>query len=393
MGRLAVPIAAAAPILFVAAAARADELVIAAEDGTPWASLVEQVQADPTSEGRVYQLEVEAGGAPAACADYSLELDAVSARAFRLEGCDPATNRTALRVVDRAALFEEGDVVPRPRRATVRATLIVRGLAVGGGATTPARADVACSVALAPMLFDELHGVKVPLTPDRFDVKVLDGAVAVDVDGDGWEARGEGHAALAFRYQATDRATGEVVLTSTATLECADTPETPIATATSTAVPTEIFGMRWDLMIFTDAVWLTRTTRGLSSDDGTPLSQRSLDYYGTAFGYRFSVSWVTFLMQYAFAWGDEGMASAWNLGLGVTRKLGALTVTAAPSLRLVMMSVDGITGPDVEIDPALTVSAQLPLGGRWRLMAETAAPLRNSTEWLTIVGLDWSIGM
>jgi len=127
--------------------------------------------------------------------------------------------------------------------------------------------------------------------------------------------------------------------------------------------------------------------------DGTPLSQRSLDYYGTAFGYSFSVSWMTFLMQYAFAWGDEGMASAWNLGIGVTRKLGALTLTAAPSLRIVMMSVDGITGPDVEIDPALTLSAQLPLGGRWRLIAETAAPLRDSTEWLTIVGLNWSIGM
>jgi hypothetical protein len=396
VGRLAVRIAAAAPIVFFAAAARADELVIATEDGTPWATLVEQIQVDPTSEGRVYHLEVEAGGEPARCDDYTLALDPVGAQAFRLEGCDPATNRTALRVVDRAALFEPGDVVPRPRTATIRATMMVRGEAAGGGATTPARADVACSVALAPMLYDELHGVKVPLSPDRFDVTILDGAVAVAVEGDAWEARGEGHAALAFRYQAVDKATGEVVLTSTATLECADTPETPLASATTSvaSVPMQDFGIRWNIMAFTDFAWLTRSTRGITTDTGMPLAPASLDFYGTSLGYNFSVHWFTFLMRYTLAWGSGGMASAWNLGVGWTRRIGALSVYTGPTMRIAMMSVDGVIGPDVEIDPALTVGARLKLGdSRWELVAETSAPMRDSTEWLTVIGFDWGIGM
>jgi hypothetical protein len=399
VGRLAVRIAAAAPVIFFAAAAHAGELVISAEDGTPWSSLVTQIQADPSSQGRVYHLEVDAGMEPARCGDYTLELDAVSAQAFRLEGCDPATNRTALRVVDRAALFEQGDVVPRPRVATVRATMIVRSEAVGGGGTPAVRADVACTVALAPMLYDELHGVKIPLTPDRFDVQVLDGAVSVDVEGDAWEARGEGHAALAFRYQATDRATGEVVLTSTATLECADTPETPLASATPTVTSVGAayepnLGMRWTLTGFTNVAWLTRSTRGITTDAGMPLPSASLDYYGTSLGYDFSFSWFSFLLRYTIGFGSGGMASVWDIGIGVTHKIGALTIIAAPTLRCAMMSVDGVIGPDVELDPALTVGLRWKLGGsRWEFMAETAAPIRDSTEWLTVIGFDWALGI
>jgi hypothetical protein len=258
--------------------------------------------------------------------------------------------------------------------------------------------SVARTVALAPMLYDELHGVKVPLTPDRFDVTVLDGAVSVDVEGGAWEARGEGHAALSFRYQATDRATGEVVLTSTATLECADTPETPLASQSPTTSVTSMempsFGMKWTLMGFTDAAWLTRSTKGITTETGMPLAPASLDYYGTSLGYDFSWSWFSFLMRYTLAWGSGGMASVWDIGVGATHKMGKLTVYAAPTLRIAMMSLDGLIGPDVELDPALTVGARLKLGGsRWEFIAETAAPLRESTEWLTVVGFDWAIGM
>jgi hypothetical protein len=90
-----------------------DSIEIVTTDGMPWASLVEQIQDDAHSEGRHYQLVVRDGGVAVPCSDYQLSLDAVAAAAFRVVGCETAISATALRLVNRAALFAEGDALQR----------------------------------------------------------------------------------------------------------------------------------------------------------------------------------------------------------------------------------------------------------------------------------------
>jgi hypothetical protein len=211
-------------VLLLAPRARASSLEILTTDGTPWAQLVERIQDDVASQGKVYALVVRDGGETLPCDEYRLTLDAVAAAAFRLEGCARDTSATSLRVVSRAALFEDGEVVPVARRASVTATVLRRGSADGGGAPAQAGSKIWCTVALQPYLFDRLRGQPVPLMPDRFVLRPIEAHIQATPDGSGWIARGESRYALRFHYGVFDARTESKVLENEASLVCADTP-------------------------------------------------------------------------------------------------------------------------------------------------------------------------
>ncbi len=199
-------------LLFLPRWAWAGGIEIVTTDGTPWASLVEQIQDDAGSEGRLYQLVVRDGGIAVPCPDYQLSLDAIATAAFRVVGCEAATSATALRLVNRAALFAEGDLVPRALRATVTTTISRRASADGGGAPDQGGSKIWCSVALQPYLSDRLRGQTVPLRPDRFVLRPIEAHLQAAPDGAGWIARGESRFALRFHYQVTDIHAGKLVL-------------------------------------------------------------------------------------------------------------------------------------------------------------------------------------
>jgi hypothetical protein len=188
--------------------------------------VLHEVQTEPGSLGKVYALGVRAGGARVGCGDYELSLDGAATRAFAVEGCDVNSAETRLRVVDRSALFDLGDVVPRPRAVTVSAVVRQTTTATGGGAAPTAGSKIWCSVALEPYLWDGLRGVAVALPPDRFELVPLDERVRAAPDGSGWVAHlaggVESQMDIYFRYQVIDRATGKKVLEDVATLTCAD---------------------------------------------------------------------------------------------------------------------------------------------------------------------------
>jgi hypothetical protein len=145
-------------LLLLPSRARAGGIEIVTIDGTLWPSLVEQIQDDAGSEGRRYYLVVRDGGIDVPCSDYQLSLDAVATAAFRVVGCDASTSATMLRLVNRAALFAEGDVVPRALRATLTATISHHASVDGGGAPDQGGSKIWCSVALQPYLSDRLRG-------------------------------------------------------------------------------------------------------------------------------------------------------------------------------------------------------------------------------------------
>ncbi len=229
--RKLVVLLAAVVVLLAARASRAGEIGIRGLDGTPWARLVQQIQDDVGSRGGVFPVVVVDGDTPVHCGEYELQLDAVTAAAFRVEACDPATDATALRLVHREALFEPGEIVPRARTASIDAAITRRGRVEGGGAPPQAGSKLWCTVALQPYLWDGLRGEPTPLMPDRFVLRPLDAHIHAAPDGAGWIARGESRFGLRFRYAVDDIRTGKQVLENEATLACADSPAGQAPTA------------------------------------------------------------------------------------------------------------------------------------------------------------------
>jgi hypothetical protein len=230
--RWATALACAVTIAFTEHLARAQAmgpmlLEIVSGDGRSWDAVMREVQSDPATSGRVYRIAVRSWGIPLRCADYDLSLDPVASLAFANEGCDLASGTTRLRVVDRSALFAPGDVVPRPRTAAVHAVARQSADARGGAEQSQASSKLWCSVALMPTLWDGLHGVVVPLPPDRFELRPLEEHVHAAPDGSGWVVHGESRMTIRFHYEVIDRASGDRVLEDVATLACEDGPVAP----------------------------------------------------------------------------------------------------------------------------------------------------------------------
>jgi hypothetical protein len=383
--------------------AYADEPKVVTLDGAQdWPALVDAIEGDPTTQGREYELRVEVEGQSAECGTYTLVLDDVGARAFRLGACDPANNATSLEVVSRAALFEPGDPVPRARAASIHATIIQRhdSDAKGGGGGPKAGATVWCTVALEPYLWDALAGRPVELTPDRYAVTALDGDIDVVAAGDGWVARGPSSASLSFKYEVSDLRTKVAVVTGEATLACAQQPTGATSQAPplpiERAAPPEVPEHDRSELVLSDAAVLTRPLDGLMLADGRAASSlgghRGV-YYGTALGYSVRDGAAYVAARSALAWGDHAGAYAFSFGVGLATGLGdgePVTLYTAPSVRMTMIDFEGTGATDTTIDLAL-------LGGlRWRwaggsrdVTIEATAPIGGSGVWQLVAGVSF----
>lgn len=201
-------------------------LEIATLDGRSWADSVAAFQVTLASEGSTVRVVVsDRDGRRAACGEYALLPDVVTAAAFTIEACDPATSATALRLVHRDALFGPGEVVPTPLTASLSATELRTGT-VSGGAPSVGGSDVQCSVTVRPYLRDLQHGTPVYLTPDRFGMRVLSAQVFADVTTNAWRLRA--YAATVAEYEVYDLRRPEVaVLHDRATVACEVAPVGP----------------------------------------------------------------------------------------------------------------------------------------------------------------------
>lgn len=214
------------------AGAQAEPTVRTLEHGD-WASTVTALQIDPQAEGRVVHVVVENGNERAPCGRYFLVLDAYGRLAFTAGGCDPLTQATELRLVNRRALFELGDIVSRPRIIQLVA-LEVRQAIVQGRAVSPVSTELRCSVALRPFLLDLLEGTHVRATPDRFEVRAIGNGADVEVSADAWTVRS---GSVRFEYELVDRRTGDVVLRETVALSCSSEPHAATAPRPPARVP------------------------------------------------------------------------------------------------------------------------------------------------------------
>ncbi|HJL19523.1 MAG TPA: hypothetical protein RMH99_27925 [Sandaracinaceae bacterium LLY-WYZ-13_1] len=182
-----------------------------------WGDAVAGLQTDLGSEGRAVRVVVEdARGHRAPCGAYQIMLDSHGSRAFDVEGCDPETMATRLRLVDRAALFDTGDVVARPRPIGIAAVEHRHGSALGG-ARLAAETELRCSVAVRPYLRDMLTGERVLAAPDRFAMRPVGDGVRIEAEGDAWRVRA---GSMRVSYELVDRRTGDVVLRETVRLSC-----------------------------------------------------------------------------------------------------------------------------------------------------------------------------
>lgn len=189
-----------------------------------WPEAVAALEHDASAQGaRLAVRVVDRHGQVAPCGYYALTFDEAGARAFAIGACDPSTNATELVLVSRTDLFSHDGVVPRPRMIRLAATAVRRGDSAGGAAVTGGSA-LDCSVGIRPYLDDLEHGTVVYLHRDRFDVRPSDTSISVEAWSDGWSLRGHSLASLTIQYDVIDRTTGEVVLSSEATLTCTDSP-------------------------------------------------------------------------------------------------------------------------------------------------------------------------
>jgi hypothetical protein len=177
---------------------------------------------------------VDRDGHVAPCGYYALTFDEAGARAFQLGACDPSTNATDVTLVSRTDLFTHDGVVPRPRTIRLTATEVRRGDESGGAAVTGG-SSLDCSVGIRPYLDDLEHGTVVYLHRDRFDVRPSDSSITVESWSDGWSLHGHSLASLHIAYDVVDRASGEVVLSSEAILECSDAPRPAASTPSAPA--------------------------------------------------------------------------------------------------------------------------------------------------------------
>jgi hypothetical protein len=217
----------------VRAAAQDGALAIDVIGQAGWAEAVAALEHDTAAQGRHVAVRViDRDGGVAPCGYYALTFDEPGARAFTIGACDPATSATDLTLVSRTELFTHEGVVPRPRTIRLTATEVRRGDESGGAAVTGG-SSLDCSVGIRPYLDDLEHGTVVYLHRDRFDVRPSDSTITVDAWSDGWSLHGHSVASLHISYDVVDRASGEVVLSSEAILQCSDATR-PATSAPST---------------------------------------------------------------------------------------------------------------------------------------------------------------
>jgi len=200
-----------------------------------WPGTVAALQTDLRSQGRTLHAEVTAHGATIPCSAYSLALDAAGARAFEIGRCDPRTNATTLRLVDRSALFEPGSTVSRPRAIGIHASVLETADSSGGAATTGG-ADAHCEISVRPYIDDLEHGTRVYFVPGRFALQLRSTSVTAQTWGDGWLVRG-GDTALEIAYDVVDTDSHDVVFHGLAQLVCSSTTSS-VRTATSASPST-----------------------------------------------------------------------------------------------------------------------------------------------------------
>jgi hypothetical protein len=404
-------------LLLLPRPARAGGVEIVTIDGTPWPGLIEQIQDDARSEGRRWYLVVRDGGIDVPCSDYQLSLDAVATAAFRVVGCDASTSATMLRLVNRAALFAEGDVVPRALRATVTANISHHASADGGGAPDQGGSKIWCSVALQPYLSDRLRGQAVPLTPDRFVLRPIEEHIQAAPDGAGWIAKGESRFALRFHYQVTDVHTGKLVLENEASLVCADGPagprpasasllRGPAATRDGPQPPKWVASFDNGLPFVFSAVGtlLVRPVRDIVFDDGTPAKalygSRSVAVWGgSTLGFSYLRGPLFFPARLTLAGDGNVFALSTFTGVGpALSPTASTTLYSAGAVRYTLLTKhEGVFN---EFDGALLLGIrhrvgfwdQLHCPHGWDLFVEAAAPLVSVGPWFVNAGIGESWG-
>jgi hypothetical protein len=200
--------------------ARADSLSIETLEERTWPAAVAALQNDRGSEGRVVHVVVrENDGTRVHCGTYSIGLDQAAADAFAVEGCDPATDSTAVRLVHRAALFEHGDIVPKPRAPRIVASRTQTGEAAGG-AKNGAESAVDCAVRVRPFIRDLENGGRVDLLPGRYSLGARSSDVRAKPTEDGWTLSAPRGSHTSVDYFVTDLKTSTVVLEDHVTMDC-----------------------------------------------------------------------------------------------------------------------------------------------------------------------------
>lgn len=250
-------LAIALSLVFAAPASAQGTLVVRALEAPDWASAVAALQTDLTAQGRIIHVIVEDDrGQRAACGGYQLMLDDFGSRAFDVVGCDRDTSATALRLVDRMALFETGDIVAHPRAIGIAAMQTLQGSALGGASLT-AETELRCSIAVRPYLVDLATGARVPATPERFELRPVGEGAVVEAHAQAWTIRS---GSVRLDYELVDRQSGDVVLRETVALSCGEPTVTPAADTTSSdAIP-----------VYPDRVYRGATiTRERADDHGT----------------------------------------------------------------------------------------------------------------------------
>lgn len=229
-----------------------------------WGHAVASLQRDLSSNGASLRVVVEDDhGRRAPCGSYQLLLDSFGSQAFDVGRCEPETMATALRLVDRRALFDLEDVVARPRQIGIAAIEHRHGSALGG-ATLSAETDLRCSVAVRPYLRDLLTGERVLAEPTRFAMQPLSDGVEIEASGDGWRLRS---GSVTVSYRLVDRLTGDVVLRETVHLRCTNDDPSPRALP---LYPPLDEPRRDIIRLRTDRVYRGATlTRGLHDDHGS----------------------------------------------------------------------------------------------------------------------------
>jgi hypothetical protein len=102
-----------------------------------------------------------------------------------------------------------------------------------------------CSIALEPYAWDEAHGVRVPLTPETFELIPEDERVQASPDGSGWIAHGESRMTIVFQYVVRDKATHATVLRNVAVLSCSDGPAVASASTPPALPPPPAPDLSW----------------------------------------------------------------------------------------------------------------------------------------------------
>jgi hypothetical protein len=417
MQRAVITIAFVLAAALCARRASADELTIQDASGRTWDALIQEIEDDPATEGRTFELSVTSNGTALACGDYTLSLDRNARAAFAVEDCDPTTGATALRVVRRAPLFDTGDVVPRARKVVVGAVMIRRGRAQGGGAAPQAGSKIWCSVALQPYLRDSLHGTTVPLTPERFTLRPIEEHIDAAPDGSGWIARGESQMSLLFHYDVLDKKTGQVVLESEATLACADRPA-GTAQAREWSPPTSVIdpssananANASTLMLRGPTAWFDPGAPPPHEDAVILASPKTRTLVASTLGggllvehgkgtpaplglLSFSMAWDHLYFPLRMGIGPEVGAAA--TGLGLTWAAGPLDVYAAPTAGVLWNS-------DTKIDASVLAGTHIRLGDDGgatpkrigvALTLEANAPITQDGWWLFSAGIGaWGLG-